>query len=92
MIDNIIKAINLLENGNHKERKQCLNQMKNGKIADFGEFGISKEIYCWVIWKYTDIGENPEYKGEPLTKVVPRYIKGNENIKAILDAQSWLYW
>ena len=84
----IIDAINLLENGQYRDKKPYLKAIRNGG-ASINGFVFEQSDWCWIVWKPTDIDKNPEYKGEPLAKVVPRvYIR---DIGAILDAQSWTY-
>lgn len=55
-------------------------------------FKFENDAWCWIVWKPTDISRNPEYKGEPLAKVVPNIAPlTREQIETILDAQPWSY-
>lgn len=55
-------------------------------------FEFEHDVWCWIVWKPTDISRNPEYKGEPLAKVVPNIAPlTREQIEIILDAQPWCY-
>ncbi len=73
---------------NYKLKTQAYN--KEG--VEVNGFVIIKDTWSWNIWKPTDIGAQPEYKGEPLIKVVPFNVHLDENrINAVLDAQPWTY-
>ena len=47
--------------------------------------------YCFVVWKPTDFQKDPQWKGEPLCKIVPDTILTKQQIETILEAQPWLY-
>ena len=55
----------------------------NGYIFDV-------EGLCWYVYKPTDMDIDPQYKGEPLVKVVPTTAR-IDAIPAILNAQPWTY-
>lgn len=74
-----------------KEVKPLLDELhKNGKVR-IDEFEICQETYCWTIWKDTDLGEHPEYKGEPLLKIVPKFLQTKEEILKFIEMSSWHY-
>ena len=58
-----------------------------------GGFDFQEDVYCWVIWKPTDIRKYPEYNGEPLHKILPSTTAHltREQMETILDAQPWCY-
>ena len=88
--NHIIQAIKFLEKAPYSERKPYLEDYIRGNGAEINGFTILREIWCWIIWKPTDIGKNPEYKGEPLCKVVPRFTPFDK-IDEVLDSQPWTY-
>lgn len=79
--------------------KQVSMDYKLQRLA-YGEQGVKingfifnkATCWCWVIGKPTDIRTQPEYKGEPLVKVIPFNVRLDEKrINAVLDAQPWTY-
>ena len=87
----VAEIVYMLENGQYKERKQYIKELyEKGQVTIKG-YTIEKDLWCWVIWKPTDIDKDPGFKGEPLVKVVPRLYLDKEEIEAILDAQPWNY-
>ena len=88
----IAETIHLLENGPYRDKKEYLKKMLHSpsRSVSIGNFEYSQDVWCWIIWKKTDIGTNPEYKGESLCKVVPRGIVKNK-IGTILNALAWVY-
>lgn len=58
--------------------------------VDVNGFNLFKDTWCWVIYKPTDIKKEPEYKGEPLVKVVPDTID-YDDMETVLNLQGWLY-
>lgn len=88
----IIEAIHFLNHGKpFKERKKHILEMKDGGVTEINGFGFQDELWCWVVWMPTDFGEHPEYKGEPLAKVVPKNITRDKDISKVLNAQCWMY-
>ena len=85
----IAETIKFLEKGNFHDRKSLLKDFY-GKGAEINGYIIQHETWCWLIWKPTNIGEKPQYKGEPLVKVVPRTISFDK-IADVLAAQPWTY-
>ena len=85
----IADTIRFLEKGKYAERKQYLKDYYHDGVYLNG-FIIQREMYCWLIWKPTDFNEDPQYKGEPLLKIVPRIID-MENIEKVLKLQAWHY-
>lgn len=85
----IKESIMFLEKAPYKERKQYIKDYHKDGV-DINGYTIQCDTWCWLIWKPTDMGENPEYKGELLVKVVPRNIDLNK-IDVVLNAQSWTY-
>lgn len=53
-------------------------------------FCFYKDVWCWVIFKPTDIKKQPEYRGEPLVKVVPDLID-YDDMETVLNLQGWVY-
>ena len=86
----IIQAIKFLEEAPYSKRKPYLEDYIRGNGAEINEFIIQRETWCWLIWKPTDIGKQPQYKGEPLCKVVPRFTDFDK-IETVLDSQPWTY-
>lgn len=87
----VAEIIYLVESGRYKDRKRYIYELNEKGNVTIEGYTIEKELWCWVVWKPTDIGKNPEFKGEPLVKVVPRLYLNKEDIKAVLDAQPWNY-
>ena len=86
----IIQAIKFLEKAPYHDRKLYLEDYIKGNGAKINGFTILRKTWCWIIFKSTDIGKNPEYKGEPLCKVVPRFTNFNK-IDVVLNSQPWTY-
>ena len=42
------------------------------------------------VWKPTDIGKDPQYKGEPLLKIIP-FTVATGRVIDILECQRWTY-
>ena len=94
----IAEVIQMLEDGPLEERVKHLKDIHSEDGALINGFRFKNKIWCWVIWKPTDMVKQPQYKGEPLYKVVPAETvyarKGSEkleNIAKILDLQYWMY-
>ena len=87
----ISETINLLENGQYRERKDYLKKLRDNGSVEIGNFLYEEDVWCWVVWKPTDEWEQPQYKGDPLSKVVPRFMD-KDKIADVLNAQSWIYW
>lgn len=85
----IVDAIKFLEDAPFKERKPYLKDFY-GKGVELNGYKFQRETWCWLIWKPTDIDIQPEYKGEPLVKIVPNTVEINR-IAEILNAQPWTY-
>ena len=85
----IADTIRFLENGNYHDRKKYLKDYHSGGV-NLNGFIIQRKVYCWLIWKPTDFNKKPEYKGEPLLKVVPNTIDMNQ-IEKVLNMQHWNY-
>ena len=74
-----------------KEVKPYIDELhKNGQVNIDG-FIFEEDDYCWLIWKPTDFGEHPEWKGEPLLKIVPKLLDSEEEILKVLEISSWQY-
>ncbi len=85
----IQEAIKFFKYGKFSEKKKYISELySNG--TSFNGFTFVKDSWCWIIWKPTDIAKNPEYKGEPLCKVIPDTVPIT-NIFKVLDAQPWTY-
>ena len=92
----IARAIGMMENGpygsttNYRKFKSDL--IKNGYFVIDKIYKIEEQNYCWLIWKQTDISENPQWKGEPLLKIVPKMtLHTEEKIRQCIDLQGWTY-
>ena len=85
----IKESITFLEKAPFKERQQYIKDyLTNG--VDINGFTIQKHAWCWIVWKPSDFGKNPEYKGAPLCKVIPRFTE-LDKIGDVLDTQAWTY-
>lgn len=92
--NNIVDALNILNNDrnvSYEERRKYLLELHEDRSTYINGFYITQEIYSWIIWKPTSIEKQPEFKGEPLHKVVPKNVRREDCIKAVLNAQSWMY-
>ena len=87
--EKIIDSIKFFTRGKYRERKPYLSSLLKGEVVSYNGFDFQRDTWCWIVWKPTDIGENPQYKGKPLCKVIPR----NEfvDVDAVLNAQQWIY-
>ena len=95
---NIGEIIQMLEDGPWEERKKYLKDLRSEDGALINGFRFQQDTWCWLIWKPTSIEKEPQYKGEPLLKVVPRHTINSrrgaakfENVAKILDLQHWVY-
>ena len=88
----IAKTIYMLERGKYKDKKEYLKKLYESEFnsVTIGSYEYMLDAWCWVIWKETDPEKNPEYKGESLFKVIPRYAD-KDRIPAMLKAQAWIY-
>lgn len=87
----IAKAIRLLENGQWREIKEYFYQMEEKGFCSIDGFEFQEEIFCWVVWKPTDIENDPQWEGESLYKVVPKTHLSERQIINILGNQLWIY-
>ena len=86
----IVDALNLLNNGKFRDKKPFLDELRKGSTTING-FMFQQTEWCWIIWKPTDFEEEPQFKGEALVKIVPRFVTEQKRIKIILKNQSWIY-
>lgn len=94
----IAEVIQMLEDGPWEEQKKYLKDLRSEDGALINGFRFQQDTWCWLVWKPTSIEKDPQWKGEPLYKVVPEGSvygrKGSEkleNIAKILDLQNWMY-
>ena len=73
-----------------KEYGATISDLREDGIK-VGGVTIQKTLWAYLIWKPTDLGEQPQYKGEPVLKIVPVFIDDEDRIATILDAQMWTY-
>ena len=85
----IIETLKFLETGSYHERKEYLKDY-NSKGVFLNGFTFLKDAFCYVVSKATDIGTNPEYKGEDLLKAIPRF-SAWDKMDAVLQSQPWTY-
>ena len=85
----ITEAIEFLTYGQWAERRKYVHDALS-KGAKINGYTFQQDTWCWLIWKPTDISKNPEFKGEPLVKVVPFNIEMSK-IEDVLNAQAWSY-
>lgn len=85
----ITDAIQFFKHGKFSERKIYLKGLLNGGVQ-YGNYVFQKDSWCWLVWKSTNLADNPEFKGEPLVKVIPDTVPV-ASIPAVLDAQPWTY-
>lgn len=72
-------------------KNQVVNDFNHGKVVNLNGYEFKRDIWCIFVWKPTDISKEPEYKGEPLLKIVPRTIRTYEGIRDVLKLQGWSY-
>lgn len=92
----LARAIGMMENGPYASttmyRKFRRNLIVNGYFIVDKIYKVEEDTYCWLIWKETDISKDPQWKGEPLLKVIPKFTLRTEmEIKQCLDLQGWAY-
>ena len=85
----ITEAISFFKYGRFRERQPYLKELRDGKV-EYNGFTFQKDLWCWLVWKETDICTQPQFKGEHLLKVIPDTVPV-ENIHDVLDAQPWMY-
>lgn len=88
--ETIVDIIDEIEHCELSKRVKYLKECyKDGLKLD--GFIFQRSSMCWIILKPTDIGKQPEYKGEPLVKVVPLSVP-IDKLATVLDAQPWVYY
>lgn len=85
----VMEAIKFFKYGKFHEREPYLKALLT-EGAEYNGFTFNKEGWAWLVWKDTNIDTQPQFKGEPLVKVIPDTVP-IENIPAVLDAQPWTY-
>ena len=85
----IEETLIFLEKGKFKDRKPYLKDFLNEGVEIKG-YIFRKDGWSYIIEKPTDIGNNPEYKGEPLIKIVPT-TNDLRKTHTVLNAQPWVY-
>ena len=94
--DKIIKAIQELEfnpfDPEVKKRLKYLDREGVKRIYAYDGFDIVDDTYCWVIWRHTSLAEQPQWKGEDVSKVIPCGVTHKDKILKILQNQDWMYW
>lgn len=85
----ISNTLRFLEYGKFSERKKYLKDFHHDGVSLNG-FVLQRETWCWLIWKPTDIEKEPQYKGEPVVKVVPNTVSMGM-IEAVLEFIPWTY-
>jgi len=88
--EKIVACIDLLENGSIKERRPYIDALHKDHKCSLEGFIFQEELFCWLIWKPTDIQEHPQWKGENVLKIVPKFMEADK-IPQVLDAQYWVY-
>ena len=86
----IAETIKFFVKGNFRERKPYLKDLHSENGVTLNGFTFKRDIWCWLVWKSTNLADSPEFKGEPLIKVVPVFTPF-ENIPIVLDSQPWTY-
>ena len=86
----IADAIMLFEHGQYREKKEYIRELKKGNAVQLNGFTFCLDTWIYQIWKETDLGKQPQFKGEPLVKVVPKDVP-YKNIPKVLNAQCWMY-
>ncbi len=97
----IAKIINYLEKGRYDKEfeteKKWIDHYKESLTKEgtkIGGFSFVRDTWCWIILKPTDIAIEPQFKGEPLVKVVPfidHLVDDVESLVKILQEVAWCY-
>lgn len=74
-----------------KEVKPMLDELHKEGVLQLDGYKFQRETYCWLIWKETDFGEHPEWKGEDLLKIVPVFLETKEKVQQFIEMSDWLY-
>ena len=85
----IVETLKFLEKGRYHDKKQYLEDFHNNGV-ELNGYTFKKDVWCFLVWKSTDIEDNPEFKGEPLLKIIPRFTEWDK-MEDVLNAQSWTY-
>ena len=94
----IAEIIDYLENRRkpYEEWNRHAREALSREGAKIDGFIFVKDfVGSWTILKPTNICEEPQFKGEPLTKIVPEQKKkknGIESMVKILDEEVWMYF
>lgn len=81
-------AIDFFTLGKFSEVRPFLEKLITNEGVSYNGFTFNRDAWCWIVWKPTDINRDPQYKGDPLYKVIPR---NASDISKVLDAQPWTY-
>lgn len=85
----IVNALKFLEKGKFRERKPYIKPFREMGV-ELNGYTFKKELWCYLIWKSTDLGKQPQFKGEPLVKVIPVNVPFDK-MEVVLNAQPWTY-
>ena len=86
----IMKAIDEFENGHSNKRVEYLKALYSDEGCSLNGFRFLRQPWCYIVFKHTDISKEPQFKGEDLVKVIPRFTI-IEKIPDVLDSQPWTY-
>ena len=87
----IVESIKFLLYGPHKDVKPYEDEMRNNPMGcKLNGFIFQRDVYCWLIWKPTDIRTHPEWKGECLLKTMP-YNVPVDKMESVIDSEFWNY-
>ena len=81
-------AIDFFTLSKFSEVRPFLEKLNTNEGVSYNGFTFNRDVWCWIVWKPTDIKKDPQFKGDPLYKVIPR---NASDISKVLDAQLWTY-
>lgn len=87
----VVDIVCLLESGDYHKLKPYAKDLRSEKGANINGYIVHRDVHCWLIWKPTDIGEHPEWKGEPLLMVIPQMLEDKFAIANVVKNSRFLY-
>lgn len=90
IIANVIKELETRAYYFLKEHGSNFKELRDKGVSVNG-FTFIEDTWAYLVFKPTDIGEQPQFKGEDLCKIVPKFVDNVDCIWQILDAEAWTY-
>lgn len=87
----VVDIVCLLESHDYHKVKQYIKDLRTEEGAKINGYIVNKDVHCYLIWKPTDIGEHPEWKGEPLLMIIPQWLEDKFAIANVVKNSCFHY-